>query len=114
MQNAKEIFKEEIVRDLLEKKISSTEAARILKVTTRTVQNYVRRFLAKGLEGLKDHRSGNHFKLTPSEKIAILNCKQENPQRSARLIRNRLGLQVSEEAVRLVLVKNLLYFRKAS
>jgi len=107
-------LREDMVRDLLAKKISSTEAARILKVTTRTVQNYVWRFLAKGIEGLKDHRSGNHFKLTPSQKVAIVTCKQDNPQRSARLIRDRLGLQVSEEAVRLILVKNYNYYRKAS
>ena len=107
-------FREQMVQSLMAKKISSTEAARTLKVTTRTIQNYMRRFVTRGPEGLKDHRTGNHFKLTPSERAAILVCKQENPQRSARLIRDRLGLQVSEEAVRLILVKNYMYYRKAS
>lgn len=107
-------FKEQMVQSLLAKQISSREAARALNVTPRTVQNYMRRFLTRGLEGLKDHRTGNHFKLTQSDKTAILVCKQENPQRSARLIRDRLRLQVSEEAVRLILIKNCMQFRQAS
>lgn len=105
MKSGNKILKEEVVVDLLAGRRRHKEAARKLGVTLRTIQNYVRRFLKHGREGLKDRRTGNYHKLTPAQKVAILELKKERPQRSARLIRNRLGLKVSPEAVRLVLVK---------
>ena len=77
-------------------------------MTPRTVQNYCYRFLKDGPQGLKDRRTGNHRKLSPLEKAAIVTYKLDRPQRSARLIRDRLRLGVSEEAVRLILVKHRL------
>lgn len=106
METQYEDLKEEIIQELLDKKLRCHEAARELGVTVRTVQNYTRRFLEHGPEGLKDRRRGNHRKLTPSEETAIVAYKQERPDRSARFIRDRLGLKVSEEAVRLILVKH--------
>ena len=106
MQTGNGRLKEKVIEDLLARKCRSDEAALELGVTVRTVQNYIRRFLENGPEGLKDQRTGNHQKLTPSDKAAVVACKEERPQRSARCIRDRLGLRVSEEAVRLVLVKH--------
>lgn len=101
-------LKKRVVTGLLTGRMRCYEAARELGVTPRTVHNYFQRFLDHGLEGLKDRRSGNHRKLTSEQEAAIVAYKQQKPQRSARLIRDRLGLKVSEEAVRLILVKHSL------
>lgn len=100
------VLREKVIKGILTRKIRYSEAARELGVTPRTIHNYFHRFLEQGTEGLKDHRKGNHRKLTPEEEAAIIACKQERPQRSVRLIRDLLGLKVSEEAVRLILVKH--------
>ena len=100
------VLKEKVIKDLVTKKRKYIEAARRLGVTPRTIHNYFHRFLEHGSEGLKDHRRGNHRKLTPAEEATIVAYKRERPQRSARLIRDLLKLQVSEEAVRLILVKH--------
>ena len=106
IESAKIMQKEQAVRDLLSRRRSLKEIAGELGVTRRTVYNYFRRFRQHGPEGLKDHRRGSHRKITPDEEAAILACKKESPQQSARFIRDRLGLKVSAEAVRLVLVKH--------
>jgi len=106
MQMETAVLKEKVIKGLLTRKLRYQEAARELGVTSRTIHNYFHRFLEQGSEGLKDHRKGNHRKLTPEEEAAIIACKQQKPQRSARLIRDLLRLKVSEEAVRLVLVKH--------
>lgn len=105
MQLESLVLREKVIKGLLTRKLRYGEAARELGVTPRTIYNYFQRFLERGSDGLKDRRKGNHRKLTPEEEAAIVTCKQERPQRSARLIRDLLGLKVSEEAVRLVLVK---------
>ena len=106
MQVEAAVLREKIIKGVLTRRLRYNEAARELGVTPRTIHNYFHRFLKHGSEGLKDHRKGNHRKLTPAEEAAIIACKQERPQRSVRLIRDLLGLKVSEEAVRLVLVKH--------
>lgn len=106
MQIESLVLREKVIRGVLTRRLKYGEAARELGVTPRTIHNYFQRFLQHGQEGLKDHRKGNHRKLTLVEEEAIIVCKQERPQRSARLIRDLLGLKVSEEAVRLVLVKH--------
>jgi len=100
------VLREKVIKEVLTGRQRYHEAARQLRVTPRTVYNYFHRFLESGSEGLKDHRKGNHRKLTHEEEAAIIACKQERPQRPVRLIRDLLGLKVSEEAVRLVLVKH--------
>jgi len=106
MQLESLVLREKVVQGLLTRRLKYHEAAKELGVTPRTVHNYFHRFLRHGSEGLKDHRKGNHRKLTLAEEEAIIACKQGRPQRSARLIRDLLGLKVSEEAVRLVLVRH--------
>lgn len=98
----------ELVKDVIIGKLSNNEAAEQLKVTPRTIQNYCRRFLDCGPQGLEDRRTGHHKKITPFEEAAIIAFKLARPQRSARLIRDRLHLKVCEEAVRLILAKHRL------
>jgi transposase len=102
----KQTLKREIVKDVITGKVRCSEAARQLGVTPRTIQNYCRRFLERGPDGLEDQRKGNHRKITAQEEAAIIAFKLERPKRSARLIRDRLRLSVSEEAVRLILAKH--------
>ena len=102
----KQSLKREIIKDVITGKLRCDQAARQLEVTPRTVQNYCRRFLERGPDGLEDHLRGNHRKITAQEEAAIIAFKLERPKRSARLIRDRLRLNVSEEAVRLILAKH--------
>ncbi len=102
----KQTLKREIVKDVITGKLRCDQAARQLGVTRRTIQNYCRRFLERGPDGLEDQRKGNHRKITAEEEAAIIAFKLERPKRSARLIRDRLRLSVSEEAVRLILAKH--------
>lgn len=107
MQTESQGQKEQVIKELLIGKRRQKEAAHELGVTPRTIHNYLHRFLQHGPEGLKDRRKGgNHRKLTLAEEAAIVAFKQERPHRSTRVIRDRLGLTVSEEAVRLILVKH--------
>ena len=108
MYTETQLLKEEVIKKVITGKIKYDQAARQLRVTSRTVQNYCSRFLKDGPQGLKDRRRGNHRKISPLQEVAIVTYKLERPQRSARLIRDRLRLGVSEEAVRLVLVKHRL------
>jgi transposase len=101
-------FKEEVIKQVISGEIKYKQAARQLNVTSRTIQNYCSRFLKEGPKGLRDRRSGNHYKLSSQEEAAIVGFKLQRPNRSARLIRDRLRLGVSEEAVRLILVKHQL------
>ena len=102
----KQSLKREIIKDVITGKLRCDQAARQLEVTPRTVQNYRRRFLERGPAGLDDRRRGNHRKITAREEASIIAFKLERPKRSARLIRDRLGLNVSEETVRLILAKH--------
>jgi transposase len=102
----KQSLKREIIKDVITGKLRCDQAARQLEVTPRTVQNYRRRFLERGPDGLDDRRRGNHRKITAREEASIIAFKLERPKRSARLIRDRLGLNVSEETVRLILAKH--------
>ena len=106
MQMETAVLREKVIKGLLSRKMRYQEAARELGVTPRTIHNYFHRFLEQGTEGLRDPRRGNYRKLTPEEAAAIIACKQQRPQRSTRRIRDILGLKVSVEAVRLVLVRN--------
>jgi transposase len=57
-------LKEEIVKRVVSGEIGYSQAAQLLRVTSRTIQNYCSRFLKGGTQGLKDKRTGNHHKLS--------------------------------------------------
>lgn len=86
--------------------MSRAEAARVLGVVLRTIHRYVRRYFEGGDEALRDKRRGSHRKITEGDERRIVASKGEKTHRSARFIRDHLKLSVSEEAVRLVLVKH--------
>jgi transposase len=94
------------IKDILRGVVGRLEAARVLEVSLRTIQRYLRRYLEGGDEALRDRRRGHHRKLTETDEAQIVACKGARVHRSARFIRDHLRLVVSEETVRLVLVKH--------
>lgn len=100
----------EVIRRVTELTIDGTlsrkEASELLEASVRTVQNYVKRYLERGPDGLIDHRHGHHRKLSPEMEKEIVACKVLRPERSAHWIRNWLKLDVSAETVRQVLAKH--------
>jgi len=97
-----------IIRAVLDGRLARKDAAAILDVSLRTVHNYVKKYLAQGPEGLRDHRQGHFRKIAPEHEMRIVACKLDSPRRSARWIRDRLRLPVTPEAVRQVLLKHRL------
>jgi len=75
-------------------------------VTYRSVDRYLQRLEEKGLEGLYDGRHSNCRKIESEAEQQIVEAKLQGVHRSARLIRDLLGLRVHEETVRRVLVRH--------
>jgi putative transposase len=92
--------------EVLRGDLSKAQAMELLGRTRRTINRYVQRYLDQGFEGLRDRRRGNNWKLAEKDEKRIVQCKLEKKHRSARFIRDRLGLLVHEETVRRVLVKH--------
>jgi len=90
----------------LKGEFTKKEAAEGLEVTVRSVDRYVVRFQEEGWEGLYDHRGSNYQKVDEKAEQQIVQCKLQGRHRSARLIRDRLGLRVHEETIRLVLLRH--------
>lgn len=104
MAKDKRTVKKTIIR-VVNGSLSRADAADRLGVSLRTVHNYTKRFLARGLDGLVDRRHGHFRKIEPQQEFTIVTCKLDHPDRSSRWIRDRLQLSVSAEAVRRVLLK---------
>lgn len=62
--------------------------------------------MEQGVEGLRDRRRSGYRKLTEKDERQIVQCKLEGKHRSARFIRDRLGLLVHEDTIWRVLVKH--------
>lgn len=90
---------------MLRRKLSKVEAAEKLEKSVRTVNRLAKSYIERGGEALKDKRGGNNRKLTKKKELEIAKTKREGKHRSARFIRDKLDLDVSEETVRRVLVK---------
>jgi transposase len=105
-RDRKEIDK--IIRKVTANRMTREAAARALRVSLRTIHNYSKRYFDYGPDGLIDHRCGHFRKIKPEQEARIVACKLDRPRCSARWIRDRLKLNVSVEAVRLVLFKHRL------
>jgi transposase len=103
-----------VIQTIIDGKLSHRAAADLLETSVRTINNYVKRYLEYGHEGLMDHRRSNNHKLNPEIERRIVECKAQRPQRSAHWIRNWLKLDVSDEAVRRVLVKHHLNYARSN
>ncbi len=81
------------------------QAARMLRVSLRTIHNYVKKYLDQGSEGLLDHRRGHFRKIGTDLERRIVALRLDRPAYSARWLRDRMKLNVSVETVRQVLLK---------
>ena len=89
----------QVMLAFLNNEIDKKKAATLLGCTTRTIENYKVAFLAKGKEGLVNHRHSNHHKLTQGVKDKIIDLKKKDRWRSARNIRDQFNLTVHETTV---------------
>ncbi|MBU0570130.1 DDE-type integrase/transposase/recombinase [Patescibacteria group bacterium] len=88
-----------VIRSLLAGKINSQKASDLLGCSKRTVRRYKRTYLVRGRKGLVDKRHSNYQILTASNKETIISLKKKDRWRSARNIRDHLGLNVHELTV---------------
>lgn len=79
-------FKQEIVRKVLQGKLSKVDAAKELGCKTQTVFNYLNKVHKNGLKALKDDRHGNNHKLTPKLLLEVIKGKRDGSWRSARKV----------------------------
>ena len=91
--------RETVLLAFLGGEISKQKAADILSCTTRTIENYHNLYKKNGQEGLRDHRHSNNYKLSPTQRERITTLKKQDRWRSARNIRDKLDLSVTEIAV---------------
>lgn len=99
---------QELLAQWLRHQVTKQEAARRLECSLRTLERYRHRFLHGGPEGRRDHRHSNHRRLTGAQELAIVQAKRAGPHRSARWLRDHLGLRVHARTVWRVLVRHQL------
>lgn len=100
--------KVETLLEFLGGKISKKKAADLLGCSSRTIENYRRKYLLEGRDGLIDRRHSNNVKnvkIFPEARGKIAKLKSVDPWRSARNIRDELELKVTEQQVERVIVK---------
>lgn len=97
--------RQKIILSHLAEEITKQKAAELLGCTTRTVENYRKQYKENGTEGLRDHRSGHHRKLSPKDTEHILKLKEKDRWQSARNIRDELKLHVTEHQVQRIIKK---------
>jgi len=93
------------IKSWLKGEISKTKAADILDCRVRTVERYRVRFLDKGEEGLVDQRKSNNSKISQEQRQAAIDLKKTDSWRSARNVRDRLKIPVSERWLQEIFVK---------
>lgn len=89
----------EIIKILISGRLTTIRAAQLLSCHPRTVKRYKKAFQIQGDAGLVDHRHSNNYRLTASQRLAIINLKKHHLWRSGRNIRDALELSVSETTV---------------
>jgi len=104
--NASFEHKAATVRQILEGRISRKDGAAGLGSSSRIIRRYLRAFLDRDPEGLKDHRHSNNQKMTPKDEREIVRVKREGPWRSARKVGEILNLKVHPVTIWQVLVKH--------
>jgi putative transposase len=99
MGGLREDLRLEVVRGVLSCKITKAVAGEKLDVGRRSVNRYLKRFLERGPEGLRDRRRSNYRKLTVEDEHRVVFCNLKGPHRSARFVRDKLKLRVHEQTV---------------
>lgn len=89
----------EIITNVISGQLTIARASQLLFCHLRTVKRYKKAVQTLGDAGLIDHRHSNNYKLTETERLAIINLKKHHLWRSGRNIRDALELSVSETTV---------------
>jgi transposase len=97
--------KKEIIVALLQNEIDRNGAAKILSCSVKTISRYKKKYLVNGIDGLKDHRKSNYYRLSSKSKTDIVKIKSDDRWRSARNIRDKLHLNVHPKTVRRIIIK---------
>lgn len=97
--------RQEVIQALLLGEITNAKAAGLLACSRRSIFRYRQAFLTQGAVGLKDHRHSNYHKLKAEDRLRIIQLKEKDRWRSARNIRDELGLPVSEQQTLRILAK---------
>jgi transposase len=97
-----------------EKKLVAAEIAEVVRTDEETVRRWMKRYMAEGIEGLKDApRPGAEAKVTTEYKERLLAAVRRRPrslglpfsmwtlQRLADYLAEETGIRVSDESVRL-------------
>ena len=79
-------FKQDVLRKVLKAKITKTEAAQLLGCKVQTIYNYLDKVTKSGLDGLKDGRHSNNYKLSSTELSKVVSFKKQGYWRSARKV----------------------------
>jgi transposase len=96
--------KKEIIVALLQNEIDRNGAAKILSCSVKTISRYRKKYLVSGIDGLKDHRTSNNYRLSAKNKKEIIKVKSDDRWRSARNIRDKLNLKVHSKTVRRIII----------
>ena len=96
--------KHDVIKALLQNEIDTKTAAHILSCSVKTIRRYKKKYLVQGIEGLKDCRHSNNFRLTNQARQNIISIKSKDRWRSARNIRDKLNMKVSQKTVRRIIV----------
>lgn len=100
----------------VEQRMTAGAIARVVRESDQTVRNWITRYLAEGVEGLKDRpMPGAPSKVTPAYREQVLQAARQRPrsleqpyslwtlQRLADYMAEQTGIRVSYETVRQVL-----------
>lgn len=60
--------KHDIIKALLQNEIDRKIASHILSCSVKTIGRYKKKYLERGLEGLKDHRHSNNYRLSSQDR----------------------------------------------
>lgn len=71
-----------------------------LGISKTTWNRWIAWAIKYGIDSFGDHRHGNNRKVTPAQRTAMRRLKKEGPWRSARFIKDQLGLAIDEQTVR--------------
>jgi putative transposase len=91
--------KQEVIKELLKGKITTSEACRKLNRVRQTIYRYLNEVARGGLAALTDNRHSNNRKLSSRQRVEILEKKKEKPFRSARKVLELTRSNVTERWV---------------
>lgn len=91
--------RQEVLLAFLAGEMSKQQAANLLGCTEKTIRNYRKQYKKEGKEGLIDHRHSNNYKLSETQRDAVVTLKKQDRWRSGRNVRDKLKLSVHRKTI---------------